>query len=188
MPKVVVVYHSGFGHTKVIAEDVLAGVKSVAGIDAELIPVADLPAPGPDRSMGGKWSSLAAADCIIFGTPTYMGSVSAEFKKFMDNSGGLWFGQAWKDKLAAGFTNSGGMNGDKQNTLHTLANFAAQHSMIWVSQGMMTANGVNRLGSYLGMMAQSGNGPAPDSVNAEDRQTAKLFGERVAKVALRWAK
>ena len=60
---------------------------------------------------------LLAADAIIFGGPTYMGSVSWQFKKFADASSKTWFGQAWKDKIAAGFTNSASMNDDKHSTL-----------------------------------------------------------------------
>jgi NAD(P)H dehydrogenase (quinone) len=188
MANVVVVYHSGFGHTEVIAKEVLAGAGGVAGVKSALIAVSELPAPGADKSMGGRWGELQSADCIIFGCPTYMGSPSAAFKGFMDATGGIWYQQLWKDKLAAGFTNSGGMNGDKQNTLVSLAALAAQHSMVWVSQGLMSDGKTNRLGSYLGMMAQSGQGPAPDTVNVEDRATARAFGERVGKVAVRWAK
>jgi NAD(P)H dehydrogenase (quinone) len=184
-PSIVIVYHSGYGHTKVIAEEVLAGASSVAGVSVKLCATSEFGSPGGDRKLPESWGTLQAADCIIFGSPTYMGSVSAEFKRFMDASGGVWFGQGWKDKLAAGFTNSGGTSGDKLNTLVTLSMFAAQHSMLWVSQGLMSDAKVNRLGSYLGAMAQSGNGPAPDSVNADDRASAKLFGERVAKVVVK---
>ena len=61
----------------------------------------------------GGWETLAAADAIVFGSPTYMGNVSWQFKSFADASSKPWYGQAWKDKLAAGFTNSASINGDK---------------------------------------------------------------------------
>lgn len=194
MAKVVVAYHSGFGHTKVIAEHVAKGVASVAGVSCEIINVEELPAPGPDRSLGGQWATLNAADGIIFGSPTYMGNVSAKFKQFMDHSGGIWFGQGWKNKLAAGFTNSGSMSGDKLNTLGSLAYFAGQHSMIWVSQGVMpsayTGDGknLNRLGAWIGMMSQSDNGPPDQTPPKEDRETAEVFGRRFGEIAARWTK
>jgi len=188
MPNIVIVYHSGYGHTKTIAEDVFAGASSVAGVSVKLHPTSDFPNAGPDRKMPESWAILAQADCIIFGSPTYMGNVSAEFKRFIDAAGGIWFAQGWKDKFAAGLTNSGGMSGDKLNTLVSLSLFAAQHSMIWISQGLMSSGTTNRLGSYLGAMAQSGNGPAPDSVNADDRASAKLFGARVAGVVAKLVK
>ena len=129
MTQVVVVYHSGYGHTQRMAQAVAdgAGAQLVA-IDAE----GNLPA--------GGWEQLKAADAIIFGSPTYMGGVSWQFKKFADASSRPWYAQEWKDKLAAGFTNSAGMNGDKQGTLTSLFTLAMQHSMLWVSQGLMPSN------------------------------------------------
>ena len=104
MSKIVIVYHSGYGHTKKVAEAVLAGAHE-AGADAKLMPVGELD--------DAAWAELDAADAIIFGAPTYMGGPSADFKKFADASSKPWFAQKWKDKIAAGFTNSATMNGDK---------------------------------------------------------------------------
>ena len=67
--------------------------------------------------MDQHWDDLAAADAIIFGAPTYMGGASGDFKKFADASSKPWSAQAWKDKIAGGFTNSALLNGDKYNTL-----------------------------------------------------------------------
>lgn len=175
MIKVAVVYHSGYGHTKKQAEAVARGA------NAQLISVADVEA---------HWDDLAQADAIIFGAPTYMGSLSAEFKKFMEASSKPWFSQAWKDKIAAGFTNSASMNGDKLNSLVQLSVFAAQHSMIWVSLGLMPSNSskalrndLNYLGSYIGAMAQSDSDMGADIVPPQgDLDTAEQFGRRVAEI------
>src|SRR3954467_3410668 len=140
----------------------------------------------------GGWEQLQAADAIVFGTPTYMGNVSWQFKKFADASSRPWFAQAWKDKIAAGFTNSAGMSGDKQGTLLTLFTLAMQHSMIWVSQGLMPSNtrgakrdDVNYLVSYSGAIAQSPSDAGADAMSAGDLETARLFGERIAGIAAR---
>ncbi len=188
MAGVAVVFHSGFGHTKVVAERVAAGVRSVAGVEAALIPVEELPAPGKDRSYGGRWPELDAADGLIFGCPTYMGSLSAELKRFMEHSSAIWFRQGWKDKIAGGFTNSGGLSGDKFNTMVDLVAFAGQHSMIWVSQGLMQdGKGANRISSWLGVMTQSDAGKGPDAAPPEaDRATAEAYGRRIAEAVLRW--
>ena len=69
----------------------------------------------------GPWAELAAADVIVFGAPTYMGSASAVFKQFMDASSKAWYGDVWKNKLAAGFTNSASWSGDKLNTLQQMS-------------------------------------------------------------------
>ncbi|MBY0234794.1 MAG: flavodoxin family protein, partial [Burkholderiaceae bacterium] len=116
MSKIVVVFHSGYGHTKKIAEAVAQGAgASLAAIDAE------------GNLSEADWASLAAADGIIFGTPTYMGGPSWQFKKFADASSKVWFGQGWKDKMTAGFTNSASLNGDKFNTVQYLFTLAQQH-------------------------------------------------------------
>lgn len=179
--RVTVVYHSGYGHTQRLAQAVANGA------DAELLAIdadGNLPA--------GGWEQLEQSDAIIFGAPTYMGSVSWQFKKFADASSKPWFAQKWKDKVAAGFTNSAGMNGDKFNTLVTLFTLAMQHSMIWVSQGLMPSqmkasrrDDVNYLVSYSGAVAQSpADGSAAD-MSPGDLETARLFGARVAEVAAR---
>jgi multimeric flavodoxin WrbA len=179
MAKVIVVYHSGYGHTQRMAQAVADGAgATLVAIDAE----GNLPE--------GGWDTLNAADAIIFGSPTYMGSVSWQFKKFADASSKAWFAQGWKDKIAGGFTNSAGMNGDKGSTLTYLFTLAMQHSMIWVSQGLMPSNtkaatrdDVNYLVSYSGAIAQSASDAGAADMSAGDHEKARLFGKRIAEVA-----
>ena len=187
MTNIAVVYHSGFGHTARQAEAVARGVEAVAGARAVLIPV---------DKVEENWDSLAAADGIVFGAPTYMGSVSAPFKTFMDASSKPWYGRVWKDKIAAGFTNSASQSGDKLNTLIQLAVFAAQHGMIWVGLDLLPGNNnsqgsvedLNRLGSFLGAMAQSNaDQPAELTPPPADLKTAEYLGSRVATTAKAFA-
>jgi multimeric flavodoxin WrbA len=182
MAKVAVVFHSGYGHTLRMAQSVAEG----AG--AELVPI---DAEGNVTDAG--WETLNAADAIIMGSPTYMGSVSWQFKKFADASSKQWFGQAWKDKVFAGFTNSATMNGDKLSTLHYLFTLAMQHGAIWVGTGMMPSNAkaaqrndINYVGSSAGAMAQSPSDSSPAEMPQGDLDTAKLFGKRVAEVATKF--
>ncbi len=182
MAKVVVVFHSGYGHTMRMAQAVADGA------DAQLLAI-DADGNLPQ----GDWESLAEADAIIFGSPTYMGSVSWQFKKFADASSKPWYVQAWKDKLAAGFTNSAGPSGDKSQTLNTLFTLAMQHGMIWVSQGLMPANtkaatrkDINNLVSYSGAIAQSPSDGSAADMSSGDLETARLFGRRVAEQAARF--
>lgn len=187
--KVCVIYHSGYGHTQRVAESVVIGVESVADSVCKLIAVAEL---DEDSSL---WAELDDADAMIFGSPTYMGTVSADMKKFMEATSARWMEMKWADKLAAGFTNSGSQNGDKQNTLIALLTFAAQHGMVWINLNQVPGNNssggsvedVNRLGASLGAMAQSNTDEGPDTAPLQsDLKTAELLGERVAKSALRW--
>ncbi len=182
MSKVAVVFHSGYGHTLRMAQAVAdgAGAELVA-IDAE------------GNLTDAGWETLNAADAIIMGSPTYMGSVSWQFKKFADASSKPWFSQAWKNKIFAGFTNSASMNGDKHSTLHYLFTLAMQQGGIWVGTAQMPSNSkaaqrndINYVGSFAGAMAQSPSDSSPAEMPQGDLDTAKLFGQRVAEVTAKF--
>jgi NAD(P)H dehydrogenase (quinone) len=127
-----------------------------------------------------------------------MGSGSAALKAFMEETlRPRFLEQRWKDKLAAGFTNSAGMSGDKLLTLQQLPGFAAQHGMIWVTLGQLpgwqtsagSSDDENRLASFLGHMAQSNSDQGPDlAPPASDRATAERFGRRIGEAAHRWTR
>lgn len=179
MSKVVVVFHSGYGHTAKQAEAVAKG----AGADLVAI-------DSNGDITEDQWALLDGADAIIFGSPTYMGSVSWQFKKFADASSKAWFTQKWKDKIFGGFTNSATMNGDKHSTLHYFMTLAMQHGGLWVGTGLMPSNSkaakrddVNYVGSFAGAMMQTPSDASADEVNAGDLETARLYGERIASAA-----
>lgn len=184
---VAVVYHSNRGHTEALAHAVAAGAESVAGVSSLLIPVADA---------STRLAELDAADAIIFGAPTFMGSVSAEMKAFMDSTArSVYMRQGWKDKLAAGFTNSGAWSGDKLLSLFQFIAFSAQHSMLWTGLGLMaghnsstgSANDLNRCGIWLGAGAQSNiDVPADVAPPDADLRTGAHLGQRVAELSLRF--
>ena len=184
MAKVAIIFHSGYGHTKAQAEAVARGAAGVSGASVSLIPVEEYAA---------RSAELDAADAIIFGAPTYMGSASAPFKAFMDASSKVWGAQGWKDKLAAGFTCSASQNGDKLLTLQQMWIFAMQHSMIWVGLGLMAGNNsskgstadLNRLGAFSGAMAQANADQGADAMLESDFKTAEHLGKRVAEQAVR---
>ncbi len=188
MTTVAIVYHSGFGHTKLQAEAVRDGAASVAGVEALLLTTDEA---------GADIDQLDSADAIIFGSPTYMGSMSAEMKKFLEVSAAKWFTQAWKDKVAGAFTNSSSFSGDKLNTLVSLMITAMQQGMIFVSLGMMPAASdpdsmgriegpgpevTNRIGSYIGPMAASFQVDPGDAPSTGDLATAEAYGARVATI------
>ena len=186
MASVAIVFHSGYGHTKAVADSVHKGAACVASVTATLINVTEAEQ---------HWDLLAKADAIIFGAPTYMGSVSAEMKKFMEASSKVWFTQGWKDKLAAGFTVSGAYSGDKLATLQQFMVFAGQQTMLWVPLGIMpgfntskaSVDDLNRVGSYSGLMVQANLDQGPEGIAASDYKTAEAFGARVAQLAARFA-
>ena len=178
---IVVVFHSGYGHTQRLGQAVAEGANAqMLEIDAD----GNLPA--------GAWEQLDEATAIVFGSPTYMGSVSWQFKKFADASSKPWYAQKWKDKVAGGFTTSSGMDGDKQSTLVTLFTLAMQHGMLWVGLGLLPANtrgakrdDANYLASYAGAMAVAPADGGVRDMAAGDIETARLYGARVAQVVAR---
>ena len=185
--RIAIAYHSGYGHTARQAEAVAAGAAAVPGAAADLVPL--------DELTDDVWARLKAADAIIFGAPTYMGSPSAVFKAFAEASAAVWADNlGWRDKIAAGFTNSKAMSGDKLNSLVDLAVFAAQHGMIWVgldiypgwAESTASIEDLNRLGSWLGAMAQSDADLSAEKAPPEtDLRTAAALGSRVATITLR---
>lgn len=181
MARVEIVYYSAMGHTESIARSVRVGLESVAGVEVGMLRVDEL-------ADEGAWARLDGADAIVLGSPTYMGGVAADFKRFMDQSGSRWYERTWMDKLCAGFTVGGGLSGDKQSALQAMHVFACQHGMIWVSMGVGVGEpGIDRLSSSIGMMAQAGNAPVAETPPAEDHATAEAFGARVGRAAVRWA-
>ena len=175
MSKIAVVYYSGYGHTRVVAETF------AEEIQAQLIEI-DQQGDIDDQA----WQQLQQADAIVFGAPTYMGSVPWQFKKFADQSSKMWMTRAWQDKVFAGFTNSASLNGDKQVTLINLQTLASQHGGIWVSLGLLPANtktaersDINNLGGSVGLLVQSPSDASAEEMASGDLETAKAYARRV---------
>lgn len=181
MAKTAIVYFSGYGHTKRAAE------VAAQGADAALIEI-----DGEGNVSEQGWATLDQSQAIIFGSPTYMGSVPWQFKKFADASSKKWMGRDWQDKVFGGFTNSASLNGDKQVTLIYLQTLASQHGGIWVSLGLLPANtkaakreDVNNLGGSVGALVQSPSDASAEEISTGDLETVKRYAARVAEVAAR---
>ena len=180
-PALAIAYHSGFGHTAVLADAVAAGARD-AGAHVTVIAV--------DNMADADWDVLDGADAIVFGSATYMGNVSAGFQAFAEQTGRRCLNGTWRDKVAAGFTNSGAKSGDKLHALTSLAVFAAQHHMHWVNLGLGAGwnssagseDDLNRLGFWLGAGAQTDVDANPDQVHPSDVRTCHHLGRRVALV------
>ena len=132
MIKVVIAYHSGYGHTRRLADAVREGAASLPVVAVQSLEVDKLDEKG--------WDALAAADAIVFGAPTDMGGASGAFKMLADATAKVWASLGWKDK-------------------------------------------VNRLGGWIGVMAQADNLPPEQSPPAGDLESARLYGRRIAEQA-----
>jgi NAD(P)H dehydrogenase (quinone) len=194
MSTIAIVYHSTYGHTKLQAEAVFRGAQGVPSINAQLYTA--------DEAVV-RLDELDAADAIIVGCPTYMGSMSAGMKVFVEAAAKKWFTLAWKNKVAGAFTNSSSFSGDKLNTLVGLVINAMQHGMIFVGLGMMPSanrhedmNRIagpgpdthNRVGSFIGPMAASFQVNPPDAPCKGDLETAESYGRRVAEITLQFVR
>ena len=185
MTKVSIIYFSGYGHTKKQAEAVRDGAAG-AGASVDLIEISK-----EGELTEGGWNKLSAADAIIYGSPTYMGGTPWQFKKFADDSSKLWYGRAWADKVAGGFTNSASVNGDKASTISYFVTFSQQHGQIWVGTGLPPAStkasgpsDVNWTAGFTGALAVSPSDASPDEAPGKgDLETARLYGKRLAEVA-----
>jgi len=100
MTRIAIAYHSGYGHTEALAASVAQGVRD-AGAEAILLRI-----DNAGQDFDPLLDEITASDAVVFGAPTYMGDVSGVFKVFADATSKAFFTGAWKDKLAAGFTNS----------------------------------------------------------------------------------
>ncbi|MCK7608330.1 flavodoxin family protein [Acinetobacter portensis] len=172
-----IVYHSPYGHTAKVARYIEQGALD-AGVCVSLMNVEQI-----------DWDVLDTADAIIFGCPTYMGSISAAMKLFMEQSSKRWLARAWQGKLAAAFTNGGGLSGDKLAVLQQINLFAMQHGMLWSGLPLMatgrSVEDVNRMSSFLGLMTQSDNAPVDVTPPQGDLDTAIWFGKHIASQMLR---
>lgn len=187
--KIAIIFHSGYGHTKVITDHVAKGVEAAGGIELSVIDA---------ESAAKDLDQFDGVDAMIFGSPTYMGGPSAPWKAFADATSKKWMAKSWTDKLCAGYTVSGSLHGDKMMTLMYFVTLAMQHKMVWIGMGVdgpATQSGhggnpddINRVGAYVGLMAQADNTDANQSPPDGDRKTAEGFGTRVAEAAKRWVR
>lgn len=179
-PQISIVYHSGSGHTAEMAHAVAKGALSAGGVSVAEHRILD------EDFKDSRWQNedvlkqLDESDAIIFGSPTYMGSVSAQLKAFMDATSSRCPQRKWVDKLAAAFTVSAHPSGDKLNMLVACSVFAMQHGMIWVG----VADG-SSLGIFFGAAGCAIDEPPSEMPSAEDKLTGEMLGRRVARLTRR---
>lgn len=169
MQNIAIIFHSASGTTETVAEAINAGIESVGGIRSLKIKII-----GQDI-IEGRFANQALIDsiddaaAIVFGSPTFMGNVSAQFKAFADATGDKWYHRRWADKLAYGFTVGGSEDGDRQNTLAYYQILARQHGMRWADIYMQSRTPTQQP-SGLNVRAVDG------VVSMEDIQRARRLG------------
>ena len=141
MPKVLVLYHSFYGHVEAMAQAVAEGAREVT---AAQVDIKRVPETVPDevfRKAGGKAdqaapvaqpSELVNYDAILFGTPTRFGNMSGQMRNFLDQTGGLWASGALVGKVGSVFTSSATQHGGQESTILTFHVTLLHHGMVLV--------------------------------------------------------
>ncbi|CAH9111991.1 unnamed protein product [Cuscuta europaea] len=142
--KLHIVYYSTYGHVEKLAHEIKKGAESVEGVEAKLFQVPETLSDEILGKLGAPPKSdvpiisphdLPEADGFIFGFPTRYGMMAAQFKAFLDATGGLWRTQALAGKPAGLFYSTGSQGGGQETTALTAITQLVHHGMIYVPIG-----------------------------------------------------
>ena len=194
MVKVLVLYHSMYGHIETMAQSVAEGARSVAGVEVTIKRVPETMDAAAFKAAYGKEgqvadvatpAELADYDAIIIGTPTRFGNMSGQMRNFLDQTGGLWASGALVGKVASVFTSTG-TGGGQEMTIASTWTTLAHHGMIIVPIGYSTGAlfDISNVGGgtpYGASTIAGGDG----SRQPDERELgiARHQGEHVAKIA-----
>src|SRR5690554_4142914 len=194
MAKILVLYHSMYGHIETMAEAVAAGAESVSGTDVTIKRVPETMPKDAFESAGGKTmqaaevaepTELADYDAIIFGTPTRFGNMSGQIRNFLDRTGGLWAQGALAGKIASVFTSTG-TGGGQEMTITSTWTTLAHHGMVIVPIGYThpTLFDISKVrgGTPYGASTLAG-GDGSRQPGDDELEIARHQGEYVAKLA-----
>jgi len=146
MAKLLVLYHSMYGHIETMAQEVAAGAQQIKGVSVTIKRVPETMPEQAFKAAGGKTdqtaevaspTELADYDGIIFGTPTRFGNMTGQMRTFLDQTGGLWAKGALHGKVASVFTSTG-TGGGQEMTITSTWTTLAHHGMILLPIGYGT--------------------------------------------------
>lgn len=146
MAKVLVLYHSMYGHIETMAQTVADGAREIDGVEVSVKRVPETMDEEAFRNAGGKTDQSAPVakpaelgdyDAVIFGVPTRFGNMSGQMRNFLDQTGGLWANGTLHGKLASVFTSTG-TGGGEEMTITSTWTTLAHHGMIIVPLGYGT--------------------------------------------------
>ncbi|MCC2596632.1 NAD(P)H:quinone oxidoreductase [Pusillimonas sp. MFBS29] len=196
MAKILVLYHSMYGHIETMAQKVAEGAGSVAGAEVTIKRVPETMPEEAFRNAGGKVDQAAPVaaptelgdyDAIIIGTPTRFGNMSGQMRNFLDQTGGLWAKGALAGKVASVFTSTG-TGGGQEMTITSTWTTLAHHGMIIVPIGYTTPalfdTSKVRGGTPYGASTIAG-GDGSRQPSAEELEIARHQGAHVAQIAVK---
>ena len=139
MSKILVVYHSSYGHIETLASAIAEGAQSIDGAQVAIKRVSELMSEDQMAGAGMKTDQaaelaspgeLADYDGIIFGTPTRFGNMSAQMRNFLDQTGGLWAKGALIGKVGSVFTSSAVQHAGQETTITSFHTTLLHHGMV----------------------------------------------------------
>ena len=140
MAKILVLYHSFYGHVEAMANAVAEGAREAQGATVDLKRVPETVPEEIFHKAGGKANQaapvaqpgeLANYDAIIFGTPTRFGNMTSQMRNFLDQTGPLWVGGALIGKVGSVFTSTS-TGGGNETTIVSFHWTLLHHGMVVV--------------------------------------------------------
>ena len=195
MTKVLVLYHSSYGHVETMAGEIAAGARAVPGVEVTIKQVPETMPEETRRAAHMKVgqpapaatpAELADYDAIIIGTPTRFGGMSGQMRTFLDQTGGLWARGALAGKVGSAFVSTATQHGGQEATVLSVYTSLLHHGMVIVgaSYGAPEMNDVSEVrgGSPYGAGTIAGPGGTRTPTEKE-RAVARYQGQRVAEIA-----
>lgn len=198
MAKILVLYYSSYGHIETMAQAVAEGAAST-GAEVSVKRVPEIVPADVAKASGFKLDQAAPVatvdelpgyDAIILGVPTRFGSMPAQMKNFLDQTGGLWFQGKLIGKVGSVFTSTATQHGGKESTILSTHTVLLHHGMVIVGlpysfQGQMGVAEVTGGSPYGASTIADGNGSRQPSAN--ELAGARFQGAHVATIAAKLA-
>jgi NAD(P)H dehydrogenase (quinone) len=195
MPKVLVLYHSFYGHVEAMATAVAQGAREVQGATVDLKRVPETMPADVFRKAGGKENQpapiaqpaeLANYDAIIFGTGTRFGNMTGQMRNFLDQTGGLWASGALVGKVGSVFCSSATQHGGQESTILTFIPTLLHHGLIvvglpYAEQRQMGLDEIKGGSPYGASTIAGGSGERMPS--EQELGMARFQGKHVATIA-----
>jgi NAD(P)H dehydrogenase (quinone) len=197
MTRILILYHSSYGHVETLARAIAEGASSVPGTEVSVKRVPELVSEEVARAAHMKIdqeapiaepNELADYDAIIFGTPTRFGNMSAQMRNFLDQTGGLWAKGALIGKLGSVFTSTASQHGGQETTITSFHTTLLHHGMIIVGLPYSWAGNTTMAeisgGTPYGITTITG-GDGSRTPSANELEGARFQGKHVAEIARR---
>lgn len=195
MPKVLVLYHSTYGHIEKMAEAVAEGARQVEGAQVDIKRVPELVPEELARKSGYKLDQaapiatideLSGYDAIIIGAGTRFGTAASQLRNFLDQTGGLWASGAFTGKVGSAFTSTASQHGGQETTLVGMIQTLLHHGMLvaglpYAWQGQLRLDEVTGGSPYGATTITGGDGSRMPSDN--ELEGARWQGRYVAETA-----